>query len=330
MFKKFLFFLFFCIILSSKFIVQTHAEGEFKTDVDVIYKVHESGITTVTNKITLENLFTDLYATAYTLILDNIKPTNLLASQAGIVLPFQVTTEGTKTSITLSFPDSLVGKGNKRVFSVAYDDPTIAQRTGEVWEISIPRLSSNSAFSSYHLSFSVPNSFGEEAYLSPNPVKKEIADNHRVYTFNKEVVSKTGIMAGFGEFQVFSFSFIYHLENPLVKSALTEIALPPDTSLQKVYYTSIDPKPDNIKHDDDGNWLATYVLSPRQRIDIKAQGAVQIFAGPRPYMPSPESVLTNNLLATDFWQVEDTVILELAHKYHTPREIYNFVVNFLS
>ncbi len=330
MFKKVLFFLFFCIILNSLFTIPAYAEGEFKTDVDVTYQVQETGVTTVTNQITLENLFTNLYATSYTLVLDNIKPSNLTASQDGKTLPFQISTEGTKTMIVVSFTDSLVGKGNKRVFSVAYDDPTIAQRTGEVWEISIPRLSSNSAFSSYNLSFLVPNSFGEEAYLSPNPVKKETRAGFKVYAFNKEVVSKTGIMAGFGEFQVFSFKLIYHLENPLVKSALTEIALPPDTSLQKVYYSSLEPKPDNIRPDNDGNWLATYVLDPRQRIDIKAEGSVQIFAGPRPYLAPPESTLTGNLQATDYWQVNDPVILGLAQKYKTPREIYNFVVSSLS
>lgn len=330
MLKKILFFLFSCIILNSLFIIPAHAEGEFKTEVDVSYKVQESGITTVTNNITLENLFTNLYATAYTLVLDNIKPTNLMASQAGITLPFQVKTEGSKTNIVVSFPDSLVGKGNKRLFSVSYDDPTIAQRTGEVWEISIPRLSSDSSFSSYNLSFLVPNSFGDEAYISPSPEKMEVKDGYKVYLFNKNTVSKTGIMAGFGEFQVFSFNLIYHLENPLVKSALTEIALPPDTSLQKVYFSQVVPEPSNIRVDGDGNWLGTFTLAPRQRVDITVEGSVQIFAGSRPFLLPSESTLEDNLLPTDFWQASDPVILELAHKYKTPREIYNFVVNYLS
>lgn len=333
MFKKFLLFLFSCIVLSSVFIVPANAEGEFKTDVDVTYKVQESGITSVTNNITLENLFTNLYATSYTLILDNIKPTNLIASQGGKNLPFEVKTEGSKTNIVISFPDSLVGKGNKRVFSVSYDDPTIAQRTGEVWEISIPRLSSDSAFAAYNLAFIVPNSFGDEAYISPSPETKEIKDGLKVYTFNKETVSKTGIMAGFGQFQVFSFNLIYHLkipEKPLFKSVLTEIAFPPDTSLQKVYFSKINPKPSNVRVDSDGNWLASYILTSGQRIDINVEGSVQIFAGPRPFLVPSASTLESNLLPTDFWQVEDPVILELAHKYKTPREIYDFVVNYLS
>lgn len=330
MFKKLLLFLFSCIVLNSIFIIPTYAEGEFKTDVEVSYKVEESGIATVTNTITLENLLSDLYATSYTLMLDNIEPANLSAIETGKKLPFEVKKEGTKTDIIISFPDSIVGKGAKRIFKVSYSDATIAQRTGEVWEISIPRLSSDSSFSSYSTTFSVPNSFGQEAYISPAFVTKVINDGLKIYTFDKEAVSKTGIMAGFGEFQVFAFKLIYHLENPLVRQASTEIALPPDTSLQKVYYSDLSPKPDNITIDEDGNWLANYLLTPRQRVDITAEGSVQIFAGPRPFSQPSETALLNNLQSKEYWQSSDPVILELAHKYKTPKDIYNFVVNFLS
>lgn len=330
MVRKFLFCLFSLLIFSSFFIVPTHAEGEFKTDVDVVYKVQESGITTITNNITLENLLSEVYATSYSLILDNIKPVNLTATQNGKKLPFAVKNEGTKTNISINFQDSVVGKGQKRIFSLAYDDATIAQRTGEVWEISIPRLSNDASFSSYKLSFSVPNSFGEEAYISPSPIDKKTVDNQKIYTFNQNAVSKTGIMAGFGEFQVFSFSLIYHLENPLVKSSLVEIAVPPDTSLQKVYFTNLNPKPDNIRVDEDGNWLADFTLSARQRVDINVEGSVQIFSGSRPFPESPKSTLDKNLSSAEFWQTDDPIIVELANKYKTPKAIYDYVVSHLS
>ena len=330
MFRKLLLFLSSFSLLFLFFISPTLAEGEFRTDVNVEYKIQHSGITTVSNTITLQNLFSDLYATSYTLVLDNIKAINVKASQTSKSLPIELKEEGSKTSIIVSFPDSMVGRGNKRTFNVSYDDATIAAKTGEVWEITIPRLSSDSSFSSYNLSFSIPLSFDQEAYLSPNPIKKEIKDGSKVYFFDKETVAKTGIVAGFGEFQVFSFNLIYHLENPLVKGASTEIALPPDTSLQKVYYEDISPKPNNVKVDEDGNWIATYVLTPRQRVDITARGSVQIFAGARPFIIPSAPNLTQNLLSTDYWQSSDPGIIELAKKYRTPKEIYDFVVSYLS
>jgi len=85
------------------------------------------------------------------------------------------------------------------------------------------------------------------------------------------------VTAGFGQFQVFSFNLSYHLENPLSLNSQTEIALPPDTAFQKVYFSKIEPKPNDVKIDQDGNWLAVYKLTPRQRIDINAVGSVQVF-----------------------------------------------------
>ena len=64
---------------------------------------------------------------------------------------------------------------------------------------------------------------------------------------------------------MFAFNITYHLENPLNYSASTEIALPPDTNYQKMNYTNMAPKPTKISVDQDGNWLATYELKPRER-----------------------------------------------------------------
>ncbi len=330
MFQKIVNILFCLIIVFFLSSNSVFAEDKFKTSIEVTYKVNESGITTITNRVTLENLYTDFYATAYTLSLDNIKAGNINAYEEGKKLPVETTINDTKTNIVITFTNSVVGRGNKRTFNITYDDFSIAQRTGEVWEISIPRLSSDSDFYSYDISLVVPNSFGEEAYISPNPGRKELKDDYKIYSFNKNIISKTGIMAGFGEFQVFSFNMTYHLENPLIKFATIDIALPPDTSLQKVYYSSLDPKPDNIKVDLDGNWLARYTLTPRQRVDIKLEGSVQIFSFPRQFFVPSDEVLSRNLKSSEFWQKDDYAIIELANKYNTPKEIYDFVVNYLN
>jgi transglutaminase-like putative cysteine protease len=124
---------------------------------------------------------------------------------------------------------------------------------------------------------------------------------------------------------VFSFDLAYHLENPLKSNSQTEIALPPDTAFQKVYFSKIDPKPNNVRIDSDGNYLAVYKLSARQRIDVAVAGSVQIFAGFRAY-PSPSAeVLQNNLLPSVYWQSVDPQIASLSKDLKTPKAIYNYV-----
>lgn len=329
MFKKvFLFFILSFLLLI--FPRHSLAAGEFATDVTVNYQIEEEGTTLVSHVVSLENLFSDLYATSYTLVLDNIEPKNISVFEGPRALPFKLSQEGAKNSLSIDFPDALVGKGKKRIFTVLFEETGLAARTGEVWEISVPRLSADENFRSYNVSFSVPATFGTEAYISPKPKEVKALEGRVIYFFDKQDVERTGVTAGFGAFQVFSFTLNYHLENPLSKSAKVDIALPPDTALQRVYYQVVNPKPENIYVDSDGNWLATYLLKARERIDIEVKGTVQIFAAPRPFPGTREETLQENLKEKEFWETSNPKIKELAEKLKTPAAIYDYVWQTLS
>lgn len=302
------------------------AEGEFNSDFDVTYKVKENGITEVSSRITLTNVFSNLYATSYSLVLDSINPTNIKSFNGlGQVYQTEVKKEGSKTNITVNFPDAVVGKDKSRTFWVNYDESSFAIRTGEVWEISIPRLAEEADFGSYYVNLIVPNSLGQEAYISPTPRSKNTENDNQVYRFNKDDVRSTGITAGFGQFQVFSFNLNYHLENPLAKEAETQITLPPDTAFQKIYYQNINPRPTAMEVDSDGNWIAKYKLKARERVDVVANGHVQIFASLRPFGKPTEDSLNENLGETEFWQTNNSQILALAKSLRTPKAIYDYV-----
>jgi hypothetical protein len=305
------------------------AQGEFIVDVVVNYDVQENGITKVTHTITLTNAISNLYAKSYLLKLENITPQNVFALEKGRRLELTKKKEKGGILLEVTFDNAVVGKGKSRTFTINFEEDSFATRTGEVWEVSIPRLSNSDWFRSYTVHLKVPTSFGEKAYISPNPLSVSYEDGRRVYTFNKSLVQKTGISAGFGEFQVFSFTLNYHLENPLRKTARTEIALPPDTAFQKVFYQSINPEPENIKIDEDGNWLATYTLKPRERVNITVLGSVQIFANPINFFYPSANQLSSNLSESFYWQVNDPQIKNLAKKLKTPKAIYDFVVNNL-
>jgi transglutaminase-like putative cysteine protease len=332
MFKKaILFFVFLFSLISIHFslITVALAEGEFRTDYEVTYTVNNSGITTVTNKITLTNVFSNLYATSYSIILDSITPTNIKAFDEKGALELNKNVTDKQTSIEIKFNEPVVGKDKSRTFWVSFDESSFAIRTGEVWEISIPRLNETANFSSYYINLEVPNNFGEEAYISPSPRDRNEDSGLLRFKFNKEDVIKTGIVAGFGEFQIFNFDLNYHLENPLAKLAETEITLPPDTAFQKVYYQDLNPKPSKMEIDSDGNWVATYTLKSRERIDVRARGYVQIFASIRPFPRPRQESLSQNLQEQSYWEINNPQIMEIAKKYKTPREIYDYVANTL-
>lgn len=307
-----------------------NAQDKFDISANVQYQVESSGVTKVTHNISIKNLYSDLYATSYSLTLDNINPQNPLASEGQKSLPVSVSKSNNTTTLRVDFPDAVVGKGKERKFKISFDDSSFATRTGEVWEIAIPKLSNPDSFTNYQVSLLIPTSFGQKAYISPNPLQENTSGGFYNYLFSKDSVAKYGISAGFGKFQVFSFNLNYHLENPLSKTATTQIALPPDTAYQKVYYENITPKPTSVDVDKDGNFMATYTLKPRERIDVKVSGSVQIYSAARDFIKPSQETLNKNLQASEYWQVNDPQIQQLAKTLKTPKAIYDYVVNTLS
>ena len=323
--KSFLF-----LSLASLFLVLgilvVHAQTEFTVDSTVTYNVQDSGKTIVTHNITLENNLSAIYATTYSLSLENIDVQNVSAQDSsGSSIPVDVQKDSSTTIIKVNFSDAVVGKGMQRHFSISYENGSFAVRTGEIWEVSVPKLSSANSFRSYKVLLKIPVSFGLEAYISPQPDSTQTESTGITYTFNGDKIIQAGITAGFGQFQVFTYALSYHLENPLGKSAQTQIALPPDTAFQKVYLQKIDPKPNNVNVDADGNWIATYNLTARQRVDVTVSGSVQIFASFRTFPKPTDQELSDNLRATDYWQVNDPTIKSLAAELKTPRAIYDYV-----
>ncbi|MEK7526633.1 MAG: transglutaminase domain-containing protein [Patescibacteria group bacterium] len=326
-FKKLLVFVF---ILFFSFPASVFGQQEFTNNIVVFYTVSDTGSTTVTYNISLVNTTSEYYAAGYGLTLVGTKPLNPRAYQADRQLSLETETSDQKTNLKVKFEDSVVGKGNARNFSIVFEDNTIATKTGEVWEITIPRLSSVQEFNNYQVKIVVPKSLGELAYISPDSGNTESYADKNIYTFDKQTVSKTGVTAAFGRFQVFEFDITYHLENPLNKTGVVEVAIPPDTAYQKVNYKYITPEPQTVSIDKDGNWLALYKLKPRERVDIRAVGVVQLFAGARYSVKLPNDIRQENLKTTDMWQVNSPIVQNAAKNLKNPQDVYNFVVNTLN
>lgn len=317
-------FIIFLFLTLSSLLIPNYllAEDEFAVSAEVSYRIQESGKTLVTHNITLENLFSTLYATTYMLSLENIVTENVKSNPNNKV---EIEKNGDSTQVKLTFNDVVVGRGEKRQFFISYENPSFAIKTGEVWEISIPKIEGSDNFRSYGINLEIPKSFGDKAYISPDPIGQEANDTHLIYKFLKKDIEKSGVTAGFGKFQVFSYNLSYHLENPLSRSQKTQIALPPDTAYQKIFIEKIEPRPANVSVDEDGNWIATYELSQRQRLDVNVTGSVQIFAGYRHFFKPTDEYLKENLKPSTYWQSDDESIRELSNSLKTPQEIYNYV-----
>src|SRR3990172_11475987 len=134
MFKKLILIIFLFILFSNN----VAATNEFLTDADVEYKFYTSGNTTVTHQIFLENAFPTIYATTYNFNLNNINAKNIKVFEKDKEIPSLITGTDDNKIIKINFVEEVIGKGQRREFRIIYETTDLAERTGEVWEISIP------------------------------------------------------------------------------------------------------------------------------------------------------------------------------------------------
>lgn len=327
-------FLFFSLLFFFSYFlfpISAFASAEFETSYQVRYQVNPSGVAQVSQDISLTNKLSDVYATQYNLNFESTKITNIKASDELGALEVDITQTEDSTQISLNFNQQVVGTGKTLRFNISYDVLDLVSRTGQVWEITVPKLTKADEIDNYQLLLFVPLSFGTPAYISPYPVATSQEGNYQVYQFTKNQIAHAGVRAAFGEFQVFDFILNYQLKNDGLMPAIAEISLPPDTAFQKIYYQSLEPKPDNVRVDEDGNWLASYSLSGNQRLNIEAVGKVKVLSQPQKDFPQPEpATLQKNLKDQEFWPVYHSLIQETAIKLKTAKEVYDFVVNYLS
>lgn len=303
-------------------------DDRFSTTSHVVYAIDETGSTTVNHLVSLTNLTDTLYVQSYSLTLSNQTVTNIAASTQdgeGLKAVSVFNEEADETVITVYLSQAVVGLDRTQQFNLTYTDTNIAQKTGEVWEITIPKLAQGVNSTSFDIDIITPASFGTPAYISPHPSATQITDETTTYSFTKDQVSATSITAAFGLFQVFSFDLTYHLENPVTQPTDVEIAVPPDTAFQKAVFDEITPPPVSIRVDADGNYLALYQLTNRQRLDVKAKGFVQLYAAPREFRAPSNDYLSKTIASSKYWQTSNEDILALAKKYTTPKAIYDYV-----
>lgn len=330
MFKILVFLNFFLLLNFLKFISpeKIFADESFFVDAKIEYKFSEEGKANVTNTITIQNKEDYLYAQSFVFTISGLNPQNIKAFEGGVKLPLFRETKDGETILKINFPEPMVRKKTLRTLVITYEDNSLASKRGDVWEIVIPRLSNPEEFRKYLIELNVPKTFGDEAFLFPEASRLN-KDGRISYFFEKDDLKNSTISLVFGKSQFYSFSLTYHLKNSSFLPGEVQIAIPPDTSYQKVYIQKIDPAPKNVFADEDGNWMASYRLMPRLKKDVKVEGVIQVFAKPLKITPNT-SVPSFNLNQTQYWQTGDPEIKRISSKLKNPEEIYYYVINALS
>jgi len=336
----------FCISLLVSLIAigQVWAADEFKTEFDVTYDVKQNSETYVTQKVTITNLKDDVIATNYSLTLKQMLIYDLQAVDQIGQMKIVNEIDNDTTTIKVLFNENIIGKGRSNNFTLRYKTKDIATKIGKIYTVRIPKVADLDIIREYKVKLLIPNSFGPNIFITPEPKLLKEDTNRTEYTFNKEVLENRGISASFGEYQVLNYKLTYQLENDSYLANIQEIALPPDIKhLQQVRHKQVMPEPYKVYQDKDGNLLAQYSIKPRSKLEVELTGSVRLMG--RQINPElggqfseiPKELKDKYLGPEKYWEVNDPVIQNLKSKIldkelnvsQNAQLIYTFVVNSL-
>jgi len=299
----------------------TRALAKFSTNYQVNYTVNPSGVTHVKYLINQANNLSVVYATEFSLSVNHTKLDNIKVSDENSPIVPSVIRTRNGSIISFSFLNKIVGKDKKHFFTIEYDTPDVTSKVGNTWEINIPKLEPDENTVDHNIVLSLPTNFPQPAFIDPKP--NAIVNSN--YYFSGKTLGNKQISAVFGQEQYYRVSLDYHLQNNSNLRTTQKIALPPDTSHQKVLIEKLDPQPITIESDSDGNWLASYSVNSKDKLDVKAIITVKVS-----FQPSTK----NNIRPDDFlqsnqvWDFDDPIftVPEIT-SLKTPKSIYDFVVD---
>ena len=279
-----------------------YAAEEFSTSYDVTYDVSGDCVTTVTEKVTLKNLTSEYYATNFSLTIGSTAISDVTASDPSGPLETKIEKKGSATTLSVKFNQQVVGIGKTLPWTLTFKSKDFASKQGSVWEVSVPKVVASSNLEGYNLTLAVPTNFGAPTSITPTPTKQTSDFNKLFLNFTKVQLEDQGVLANFGDKQLFDFDLSYHLENPNLVPVLTNIALPPDTDFQDVVFSRIEPKPINVTVDEDGNYLAWFRLTRNQKLDVRVIGSSKLYIDSKTKNPSlTDELKLKYIQPTKYW-----------------------------
>ncbi len=298
----------------------------FDTTIKTTYEVEANGNSHVVQQFSVRNTSPTHYLNQYALTISFPELQNIVVKNNGQPIEAEISSVQNATTVKIPFPDQVVGEGKVRNFSVEYDTPDVATVANKVLEVQIPPISSQQNFSNQEVILKTPLQFGRAVRVNPEPTAVGIEGQLIVTKFVQQTPQP--ISAFFGEQQVFNIILRYNLENNSSSRGLAQIALPPDTQFQRLYYHSLDPYPNELKVDEDGNWLASYELNPNTAVSVYLTADVLLTLEPN-QLVFPDEPISAHTKPDKYWEISQKTMQNIPANVTSPQEIYNYVVETL-
>ncbi len=306
------------VIPAKSVFAQIDPSIKFTTSYDTYYFFADDASTQVKQSVEIINKQKDVIPTSFTLIVKNINISDVQATDAKENLEIETASTVNETTIKALFDEQQIGVDKKNEINIIYKTNDLVNKIGKIYNISIPPVNEFETIEDYHVTLDVPFSYGKKLFLSPTPVKEEVKSNSTQYYFDKNSL-ESGISAAFGEYQLFDFNIKYHLKNNSVITSYQTVALPPEIEkYQQMNFKSIDPTPEYVTTDVDGNFIAHYKIAPKSEIHVNLIGQTKIIpfqfnseAGGM-FNEIPSSIKSIYTKPQKYWETDNKVVKDVA------------------
>ncbi|MDD4937650.1 MAG: transglutaminase-like domain-containing protein [Candidatus Shapirobacteria bacterium] len=318
-----LFLLFLFLSLTSP----VFATNEFTLNQNITYQVDNQGNASVTQDSELTNNYSEIFPKNYQINISSTNITNITSNDNSGNIIQKTEQQNDQTIIYLKFNQASIGKNQITKFNLNYNIQKFATKKGNTWEISLPDFTKLQENDSINLTINVPSSFGNLSFASSTPKSITNLNQQTQLYFATDNIKNKNILLIFGDYQLFDFNLKYFLTNSKNYQVTEQIAIPPQTDNQKITYQIINPPPQDIKIDPDGNWLAQYQLEARENLEINLSGQAKII-----HSNKNQTNIDNNqyLKSQIFWPTQNSTLIEIATSLKTPKDIYQYVINTLN
>ncbi len=301
-----------------------YAQGDFRIDTNLTYQIESSGSTRVLETYTVTGSGSNKYLDSITLSTPVDDATEIEASYSdGAPIPFTVTTKSstdqgytyTYKEVVLKFPRKNTGTAPWQ-FKLNYTTAKLVDIKGSARTAYIPAISpSQDQSGGYSVYVTVPRGFDPPRSSGAVPTSEGIVNGRAVYSFTQADLAKQAIALTFGDQTIYNVNFNFPLKNDSALPRTMTVTLPPDTSSQKIYVNSLDPRPKATRLDADGNILADYVVPARSNIVVKTDISAVVryleydVAASGTKADIPAALVQNYTSSTRYWQSVDPDVL---------------------
>ena len=330
-FKNICIFIFFISVTLGLLIKNVNAlESDFyKTKYDVIHTLQKDNTIATKLVVGLTNLRADVYVTQFSITIPSTSKLSELkaTSPSGAISTKESQVQG-GTKITFEFEEPIQGKQVSNLLEISFVQDELVQRDGNTVEILLPTFASSQSPS--RVTFETVGLIDKALTISkPKPSLNDKID------FKWEAVDNPIIYLVFGDYQLYRAKLRYSLFNDRLVTVRQDVAFPPETLNQSILIKSIIPQPNEVRIDEDGNFIGRYLLRPQETKNIVFDGYIKVLSSDQesmlPYIRQAFNKQREYLLTQQkYWSINDVTLLSNIRSLDTPRKIYDFVEGTLS